>query len=318
MPSQDLPTHVAHPQIFVWLIVVVFGLLALDLFVMRRGKAPPTLRSATVWTLFWVCVALTFNGWIAWYLGSDAAVTFLTGYVVELSLSVDNLFVFILIFSAFKVNERHQRRVLFWGILGALVMRALCIFVGVAALQQFEWLMFVFAAILIWAGAKTLLTRNGGDSDSDPTQGVIASTIRRFVPVTSHFHGQRFFTVENGKRVATPLFLALVLVEVSDILFAVDSIPAVLAVTTDPFLVYSSNIFAILGLRSLYFVLSRMVNTFRFLDVGVSFVLIFIGLKMASSGWFHLPIEWALGVILGTLALSIVLSLAIPKQDTVD
>jgi len=272
------------------------------------------MREATLWSAFWVGVALTFNVWIAWYLGKEAALTFLTGYIIELSLSVDNLFVFILIFTSFKVDPKHQHRVLFWGILGALVMRAICIFAGVAALKQFEWLEFVFAAILVWAGIKTLFHK-GEDDDRDPSQGFVATTIRRFIPVKAEFHGDRFIVIENGKKIATPLFLVLVLVELSDVIFAVDSIPAVLAVTTDPFLVYSSNIFAILGLRSLYFVLSRMVHTFRFLDTGVSLILIFIGIKMALSHWYHLPVEWALGIIIGTLGTSIVASLIFPNPS---
>ncbi|MCX6119156.1 MAG: TerC family protein [Proteobacteria bacterium] len=312
----DAPVQDLHPYLFPGFIALVVSLIALDLFVMRKKDEIPTMKQATIWCLFWIGVAMTFNGWIAWYLGKTAALTFLTGYVIELSLSVDNLFVFILIFSSFKVDPRYQHRVLFWGILGALIMRAICIFAGVAALKQFEWLEFVFAAILVWAGIKTLLHKDE-DDDRDPSQGFVATTIKKFIPVKAEFHGDRFIVIENGKKVATPLFLVLVLVELSDVIFAVDSIPAVLAVTKDPFLVYSSNIFAILGLRSLYFVLSKMVHTFRFLDTGVSLILIFIGIKMAASHWYHLPIEVALGVILGTLAISIVASLAFPSEEKV-
>jgi tellurite resistance protein TerC len=308
----DTSTSDAHASLFPGFIALVICLLALDLFVLRRENKTPTMRQATAWSLFWVGVALAFNGWVAWYLGANAGLTFLTGYVIELSLSVDNLFVFILIFASFKVPEKFQHRVLFWGVLGALVMRAVCIFVGVAALQRFEWLEFVFAAILIWAGLKTLL-KNEEDDENDPTQGFLASAVRRLIPIKAEFHEDRFFVVENGKRFGTPLLLVLVLVEFSDVIFAVDSIPAVLAVTTDPFLVYSSNIFAILGLRSLYFVLSRMVHTFRFLDTGVSLILIFIGVKMGLSHWVQIPVEWALGAILGTLVGSIGLSLWFPE-----
>ncbi len=311
MPIQDI-----HNYLFPSFIALVIGLLALDLGVLNRGSQTPTIKRAGFLTLFWVGVALLFNGWIVWFLGVNAGLTFLTGYVIEMSLSIDNLFVFILIFSAYKVDEKLQHRVLFWGILGALVMRAICIFVGVAALQRFAWLEFLFAGILIMAGVKTILKKDS-DAEDDPTQGFVASTIRRIIPLKAEFVGDRFFVIENGRRLATPLFLVLVLVEISDVIFAVDSIPAVLAVTNNTFLIYSSNIFAILGLRSMYFVLSRMVNTFRFLDVGVGLILLFIGIKMGLGHWVEIPVEWALGTILGVLAGSVVLSLIFPHTSKI-
>lgn len=306
----------AHPHLLTGFVVLVLFLIGLDLLLMRKKKAvAPTFREALLLSGFWIGVAAMFNAWIAWYLGLPAAFTFLTGYVVELSLSVDNLFVFILIFGSFKIPEKYQHRVLFWGILGALVMRAICIYAGVAALQKYTWLEFVFAAILVWAGFKTLLHKKDDDTN-DPTSGWLATTIRKFIPISDKYEGERFFIKEGVRWVATPLFLVLILVEVSDLVFAVDSIPAVLAITKDPFLVYSSNIFAILGLRSLYFLLSRMVTAFRFLNTGVSVVLIFIGIKMASAHWYQMPIEWALGFILTSLTMAIGASIVFPENKT--
>lgn len=306
-------TENAHPHLMYWFILLIIGLLSLDLFVLRRKDHVMAFREAVGWSLFWVGIAAIFNGWVYWYLGKEAALTFTTGYLIEMSLSVDNLFVFILIFTAFKLHPSLQHRVLFWGILGALIMRAICISIGVAALQRFEWLEFVFAGILLWAGFKTLIQGEG--KDEDPTTGLLARLIRKVIPTHNEYHGDRFFVKIDHKWHATPLFLVLLLIEASDVIFAVDSIPAVLAVTTDPFLVYSSNIFAILGLRSLYFVLSTMVNSFRFLGVGVSVILIFIGIKMGAGRWYHMPVSWALAFIIGTLVLSISLSLLIPVKS---
>ena len=301
------------PKLMAWFVVLIVALMSLDLFVLRRKDKTMSAKEAGAWSLFWISVATAFNGWVYWYLGKESALMFATGYIIEMSLSVDNLFVFILIFSAFKLKSSVQHRVLFWGILGALIMRAICISIGVAALQKFEWLEFVFALILVWAGIKTLFEKE--DSDEDPTQSRMARMIRKVIPIKENYNGERFFIKEDGKWFATQMFLVLLLIEASDVIFAVDSIPAVLAVTQDPFLVYSSNIFAIMGLRSLYFVLASMVHAFRFLGTGVSLILIFIGIKMGAARWFHLSVEIALGVIVGTLILSIVLSLAFPKHE---
>ncbi|MCX6124174.1 MAG: TerC family protein [Proteobacteria bacterium] len=305
-----------HPNLLGWFFVLVIALLGLDLFILRRGSETPTMRQSVLWCLAWIGIAMAFNVWVGLYLGWPAATVFLTGYIVELSLSVDNLFVFILIFSSFRIEQKYQHRVLFWGILGALGMRALCIAAGVSALQRFEWLEFVFAAILIWAGTKSLFTHDL--KEEDPATGKLAQCVRRFIPIKNDYVGNRFFIKLEGRIFATPLFLVLILVEVSDVIFAVDSIPAVLAVTKDPYLVYSSNIFAILGLRNLYFVLSSLVQSFRFLAIGVSLILIFIGLKMAVSRWIHLPTEWTLGAIVGILAGSIALSLIYPPKSIND
>ena len=250
-------------------------------------------------------------------LGHDAALTFLTAYIVELSLSVDNLFVFLLIFSAFRVSPRLQHRVLFWGILGALLMRAVCIGAGVAALQHFEWLTYIFGLILIYGGIKAALEKEG---DFDPSEGIVVKFFRKILPLTHEFHGDHFFVREKGPRggmhwVATPLFLTLLVVEVSDLIFAVDSIPAVLAITTDPFLVYTSTVFAILGLRSIYFALARVVDYFRYLKFGLSFVLVFVGLKIMLAHYIDIPVSMSLGVIVATLAAATLASIIIkPAQ----
>lgn len=306
----SLPIEVtphSHPHLIATFVILVIALLALDLFVLRKKDEAPTMRQAFLWSGFYVMTALSFCAWIWSRLGAESAMTFLTGYVVELSLSVDNLFVFILIFSSFKIAVKYQHRVLFWGILGALIMRAICIAVGVAALERFQWLTFVFAAILIWAGIKTL--RGEDDEDEDPANGMIARSLRKIIPIQDDYKGHAFFTRIDSKLKATPLFVALILVEISDVIFAVDSIPAVLAVTKDPFIVYTSNIFAILGLRSLYFVLASMVNMFKHLDKAISFILIFIGIKIGIEHWYSIPVGIALSIIICALALGIGVSL---------
>ncbi len=298
--SASTATH-SHPNMITGFVILILSLLALDLFVLRKKDEAPSIRQAFLWSGFYILIALSFCAWIWVANGPTDAMTFLTGYVVELSLSVDNLFVFILIFGSFKIEPKYQHRVLFWGVLGALVMRAICISVGVAALQRFEWLTFIFAAILIWAGINTF---RGEDEDSaaDPSSGFISRNLRKIIPVKDDYKGHDFFIRENGKLMATPLFFALVLVEASDVIFAVDSIPAVLAISKDPFIVYSSNIFAILGLRNLYFVLASMVSMFKHLDKAISFILIFIGIKIGLEHWYHIPVGVALGVILAALA----------------
>lgn len=296
--------------------VVILGLMALDLGLFHKGDREIKFREAITWSAFWIGLALAFNGVILLNLGHDPALTFLTAYIVELSLSVDNLFVFLLIFSAFRVPPRLQHRVLFWGIIGALLMRAVCIGAGVAALQRFQWLTYIFGIILIYAGIKAAM---GQDDDYDPAQGAIARFFRKIIPLTDRFHGNHFFIREMGPKggmrwVATPLFLALMVVEVSDLIFAVDSIPAVLAITTDPFLVYTSNIFAILGLRSIYFALARVVDLFHYLKYGLSLVLIFVGIKIMIAHYVHIPVAISLGVIAASLLGAIAASLLFKRK----
>ncbi len=293
--------------------VVVLGLLALDLGLFHKRDREIKFREALIWSSFWTGLALAFNSLILLNLGRDAALTFLTAYIVELSLSVDNLFVFLLIFSAFRVAPRLQHRVLFWGILGALLMRAVCIGAGVAALQRFSWLTYIFGLILIYGGIKAAFEKDG---DFDPSKGIVVKFFRKIIPLTDQFHGEHFFIREKSPKggmrwVATPLFLTLLVVEVSDLIFAVDSIPAVLAITTDPFLVYTSNVFAILGLRSIYFALARVVDLFRYLKSGLSVVLVFIGTKIMLTHHVHIPVTVSLGVIVTTLTASILASVVI-------
>lgn len=300
-------TLAEHPHILPGFIVFVVSLLLLDNLVLRRTDAAPSLKSAVAWTCFWIGIAASFAGFLALYLSFDHAVLFVTGYVIEMSLSVDNLFVFILIFSSFKVPTHYQHRVLYWGVMGALVMRAICIWAGVSVLQRFEWLEFIFAMILIWAGIKTWRESIADDeSGDDPTQSKIAFWVKKFIPMTTTIESNRFFVIRDNRLFATPLFLVLIMVEVSDIIFAVDSIPAVLAVSRDEFIVYSSNIFAILGLRNLYFILNDMMHKFPFLDRGVSFILVFVGVKMALAHVLLIPPIVALSVISLTLFIAMI------------
>lgn len=296
--------------------ILILGFLALDLGLFHKRDREIKFREAMTWSAFWIGLALAFNGVILLNLGHDPALTFLTAYIVELSLSVDNLFVFLLIFSAFRVAPRLQHRVLFWGIVGALLMRAVCIGVGVAALQRFQWLTYIFGIILIYGGIKAAI---GQDDDFDPAQGAVARFFRKIIPLTHQFHGDAFFIREMGPKggmrwVATPLFLTLMVVEVSDLIFAVDSIPAVLAITTDPFLVYTSNIFAILGLRSIYFALARVVDLFHYLKYGLSFVLVFVGIKILIAHHIHIPVGISLGVITVSLLVAIAASLLFKRK----
>jgi tellurite resistance protein TerC len=305
-----LNTLATHPQLLPAFIALIVCLILFDTMVLRaQGDAVPTFKKAVLWSGFWIGLALLFCGFLGLYLSHEHAVLFLTGYVVEMSLSVDNLFVFILIFTSFKVPAQYQHRVLFWGVVGALVMRAICIWAGVAALQRFEWLEFVFALILLWAGYKTLKESFHHEDDAgldDPSHSKLSQWLQKVIPFTSVIESSRFFVREQGRLKATPLLLVLIMVELSDVIFAVDSIPAVLAVSRDEFIVYSSNIFAILGLRNLYFVLSEMMHKFPYLDRGVSCILIFVGLKMAISHYYPIAAVQALLVILIILTASMV------------
>ncbi|WP_420715102.1 TerC family protein [Corallococcus sp. bb12-1] len=287
-------------------IAFVFAMLALDLGVFHRKAHAISFKEAGAWSAVWVSLALTFNGILWWRYGSGPGMEFLTGYLIEKSLSVDNIFVFVVIFSAMKIPALYQHRVLFWGILSALVLRAAMIFAGVAMLERFHWLIYVFGAFLILTGIKLFLQRN---AEEHPEDGWLMRTARRVIPSTPNFDGQHFLTVENGRKLATPLLMALLLVEASDVLFALDSIPAIFAVTRDPFIVFTSNIFAILGLRSLFFLMAGAMEKFSYLKVGLSGVLIFVGAKMALVDVVHLSPAVSLGVIGLVLGTSIVASL---------
>ena len=285
---------------------VVLAMLAVDLGVSRRRGGVMSLRTAALWTVIWIGTALLFNAGIFFWRGPEPALEFFTAYLIEKALSVDNLFVFVLIFSLFGVPALYQRRVLFWGVLGALVMRGIFIAAGAALLHRFHWLMYVFGVFLIFTAFKLAL---GGETEIKPERNPLIRFFRRLMPVTEHFEGERFFVRHAGVLMATPLFLVLLVVESTDLVFAVDSIPAVLAVTQDPFLVYTSNVFAILGLRALYFLLAGAMTKFHYLKLGLSLILGFVGVKMLVAGFFKIPIALSLGVIASILILAVVASL---------
>ncbi len=304
----------------------VILMLALDLGVFHRKSHAVSTREAAVWSAVWIACALTFNAgiyyfWHQWvpssaYTNSEAALSFLTGYLIEKSLSVDNLFVFVLIFGAFAVPAAYQHRVLFWGVLGALVMRAVMIFAGAALIKEFHWIIYVFGAFLIYSGLKMARAVMSQKVETvHPEQNPAVRLFRRFFPVIDHFAGEAFFVKRNGKWIATLLFLALVMIEVTDLVFAVDSIPAIFAVTNDLFIVYTSNIFAILGLRSLYFLLANILHKFHYLKFGLSLVLVFVGIKMLVADFMPIPIGISLGMIAATLTLSVVASLLRPQSS---
>ena len=297
---------VGSPALWGGFIAFVIAMLALDLGVFHRKAHEVKFKEALGWSVAWISLALLFNVGVWWKFGPEPGMQFLTGYLIEKSLSVDNIFVFVIIFSALRIPALYQHRVLFWGILSALVLRAAMIFAGVAMLERFHWLIYVFGAFLILTGVKLFLQRN---KDEHPEDGVIMRFARRTIPSTDRFDGHHFFTKDNGRWLATPLFMALLLVEASDVIFALDSIPAIFAVTRDPFIVFTSNIFAILGLRSLFFLLAGAVEKFSYLKVGLSGVLIFVGAKMALVDFVKIPPAVSLAIIGAMLVASIVASL---------
>ena len=300
--------------LWAWLAfnLFVLAMLAIDLGIFHRKSHEVSLREAFAWSAVWVALALIFNAFIYHWRGSEAALQFFTGYLIEKSLSVDNIFVFALIFAYFAVPKAYQHRVLFWGILGALVLRAIFILAGAALLAKFHWIIYIFGAFLLITGIKMAIYR---DQQMDPEKNPLLRLVRRFIPVKNEYHEDRFFVRENGKLWATPLFLVLVLVESTDLVFAVDSIPAIFAVTSDPFIVYTSNVFAILGLRSLYFVLAGVMDKFRYLKLGLSAVLVFVGIKMLLIDLYKIPSLWSLAVIVVLLTVSIVASLWASRRD---
>ncbi len=291
--------------------VFVFAMLALDLEVFNRKAHAPSVKEAAAWSAVWISLALIFNLVIFKTEGPQAGLEWLTAYLLEKSLSVDNLFVFVLLFASFRVELRHQHKVLFWGVLGALVMRAGMILAGTALLNRFEWMIYVFGGFLVFTGVKMLVTK---DEDRDPSQHPAVRFFKQLIPFDEHGGFEHFFTVRDGRRFATPMLLVLLSVEITDVVFAVDSIPAVLAVTRDPFVVYTSNIFAILGLRSLYFLLAKMMDRFYRLKTGLAVILAFVGVKMCIAEWLKIPTLVSLLVILTVLILSVVVSLAWPAN----
>ena len=297
----------------------ILTMLSLDLGLFNRKAHTVKYREAWIWSAVWVTLAMGFAGIVFYYLGSPSGVEFLTGYLIELSLSVDNLFVFLLIFSYFKVPAKFQHRVLFWGVMGALFMRLTMIFVGAAIINRFHWIIYIFGAFLVYTGIKMFRDE---EIDIQPEQNPLVRLVSRFLPITRHYEEEKFFTRKNGKRTGTLLLLVLMVVEVTDLVFAVDSIPAIFAVTTNTFIVYTSNVFAILGLRSMYFLLAGMVDKFRYLRFGLAIVLTFIGLKMLVSRWYHISTAVSLVLVAVVLVGSVVASLLVApsgeKTITVD
>jgi tellurite resistance protein TerC len=302
---------IGTPALWVGFTAFVLAMLALDLGVFHRKAHTVGMREALVWSVVWIGLALAFNGGIYALAGPERALEFLTGYLIEKALSVDNLFVFLVIFSYFAVPRALQHRVLFWGIVSALVMRAVFIVAGAALLQRFHWVMYVFGAFLVFTGIKLLSQRSG---EIHPERNPVLRLFRRIVPAVPDYREARFGVREKGRWHATPLLMVLVMIEATDIVFAVDSIPAIFAITSDPFIVYTSNIFAILGLRALYFLLAGMLGKFRYLKVGLGLVLAFVGIKMLVMDWVKFPVALSLGIVGGLLALSVGASLLFPGK----
>ncbi|MEI6233625.1 MAG: TerC family protein [Planctomycetota bacterium] len=308
----NVPT-IATPEMWAGFMLFVLGMLALDLGVFHRNAHTVSFKEALGWTGVWIALAAVFNFGIYTWFGEAKALEFGTGYVIEKALSIDNIFVIVLIFSYFSVPAEHQHRVLFWGILGALVMRAIFIGVGAALLAKFHWLIYVFGGFLVLTGIKMLIK----DETSKPMDQTPAYRFfKRLVPTTSTYDGAKLFTRQNGIRMATPLFMVLLLVEFTDLIFAVDSIPAIFAVTSDPFIVFTSNIFALFGLRSLFFLLAGSMNKFHFLKVGLALVLVFVGVKMSIAEFYKIDTLYSLLVVAMLIGTSIAASLMWPQAET--
>lgn len=304
------------PLLYFWILFNLFalGMLALDLLVFHRGGRVMRSREALAWSAMWIALAAAFAGLVFFWQGRQVALEFVTGYVLELSLSVDNLFLFLVIFRYFSVPEQHQHAVLFWGVLGALLMRGSFILAGVSLIHRFHWILYILGALLIYSGIRVGFF---GEHQIDPATNPAVKVLRRWMPVTDDYQGGRFFVrgwKGNPGLYATPLLIVLVVIETTDLLFAVDSIPAVLAVTLNAFIAYTSNVFAILGLRSLYFAISGLMKAFRFLHTGLALVLILVGLKMIASDRFPIPTLVTLAVVAGVLAVSIAASVMFPEK----
>lgn len=297
-------------QTWLWFLFVVSvaAMLAVDLGVLGVKAHKPTIKEAALWSAAWVLLSLAFGGVIWWFQGAERATLFLTGYVLEKSLSVDNLFVFLIIFKFFSIGDEHQPRVLHWGILGAIILRFVFIFAGVTLIARAHWVLMAFGGVLLWTGAKMLFSK---EEKHDPKKHPVLHLLHKVLPVTESLHGQSFFTRIQGVLHATPLFAALVVIEASDLVFAADSIPAALAVTPDLFLVYTSNIFAVMGLRALYFLMESSLSEFRYLKTGISLALLYIGVKLLIHPWLAIPSTVSLAVILLLLGVSIAASLAV-------
>ncbi|MDQ4090392.1 MAG: TerC family protein [Actinomycetota bacterium] len=305
--SLDVPT-------WAWgaLVAGIAVLLLADLLIVHRRPHAVSLREAGIESAVWITIGLSFAGVVAWAFGGSAAGEYLAGYLIEKSLSVDNVFVWAVIMSYFAVPPQFQFRVLFWGIFGALVLRAIFIFAGVALIENFDWILYIFGAFLLYTAVK--IARHQG-AEVHPENNAVLKVVRKVVPSTSEYDGQKMFSRKTGRRLATPLFAVLIMVETTDVVFAVDSIPAILAVSREPFLVFASNAFAIMGLRALYFLLAGMAGRFRYLNAGLGIILGFVGIKMLVVEWYHFPTAVSLGVIAGVLAVTIWLSLRADKRE---
>ena len=303
-------------SIFVWIgfLGFVFLMLAIDLGIFNRKSHEIKIKEALIWSGVWITLALIFNYGIYIFYGKDKALEFLTGYIIEKSLSIDNLFVFIMVFTFFNIQPKHQHKVLFWGILGALILRAIFIFAGVALINKFHWIIYIFGAFLIFTGVKMLFHK---DEKIEPEKNPIVKLFKKLFPVTDQYDKDKFFTKINAKRVATPLFVVLIMIEFTDLIFAVDSIPAILAISKDTFIIFTSNVFAILGLRALYFALAGITKYFHYLKYGLSVILSFVGIKMLIVDYYKIPVLYSLAFIIGTLILSVIISLLIPLKEEI-
>lgn len=305
----------AH-SVYEWMafMAIILFMLFLDLGVFHKKVHKVSIKESLIWTGVWICLALMFNFYIYHTQGSKLGLEFLTGYIIEKSLSIDNIFVISLIFTYFKVPQQYQHRVLFWGVLGALIFRIIFIFAGVALIQKFEWMIYVFGVFLIFTGLKML-------KEKDKTIEVDANPFVKFAKkhlrTTDTFDGEKFMIVKNGKKYFTPMFLVLLMIESTDIIFAVDSIPAILAITPDPFIVFTSNVFAILGLRSLYFALNGLMEMFEYIGYALSGILIFVGIKMVITPFYHVPTPFSVLVIIGMLMISVLASIYFPKNKRI-
>lgn len=299
--------------IWIWILfnAVIIGLVVLDLGVFHRKDHEESFRESAIWTIAWTLVALVFNAGIYFYAGGEPALSFLSGYVIERALAVDNIFVFMLIFTAFGVPSVLQYRALFWGIIGAIVLRAVLIATGTVLIERFEWVLYFFGAFLVVTAIRML--RNE-EKEIDPGNHSVVRVVRRFVPVTDRYDGSHFFARIGSKRAVTPMFVVLAVIAVSDLVFALDSIPAIFAITQDPFIVYTSNILAVLGLQAMYSMLAGVIDQFHLLKYGLSAVLAFVGVKMLIASFYHIPIAISLGIIVSMLAVSVIASRIFPEQ----
>lgn len=306
---------VGEPWMLGVFFIVVLIMICVDMFMLgRKGDSKVSTKEALIWSVIWITIAMLFNLWLYFYLGSkygeevatQKSLEFLTGYVLEKSLAVDNLFVFVMLFAYFKVPEIYQKRVLVYGIFGALILRSIMIVVGATLVSQFHWILYIFGAFLLFSGIKMF---KAGEDSGDIENNFIIKFLRKNFKITDNYHGEKFFVKIDGRTWITPLFVVLIFIEFTDLIFAVDSIPAIFAVTTDPFIVYTSNIFAILGLRALFFILADMADRFELLKYGLAIILMFIGVKLLIMEFFKIPILLSLGFVIGVLAISIIASI---------